>query len=153
MKDTFHLQLRSKRENSQFSDSRLAAILNITIAAYGDLERRADEWRRALPVNKLRVLAALLDIDLRTEIGLEPSTEEHNNVENTSTLIRSLREKRGMSLEEFSDAAGFYPEFGCIVESHPFGLELYPLAICVDVAEALDVPWQGFVSAMLARMG
>ena len=151
MKDVFHTLVRQKREQLAISANDVAAILSMSAHELDDLETHADEWRMVVPIFKIKVLINLLKIDIRVLFDPEFQTLPIPSSETPADVIKFHREALGLSCDELSDKAGFFPPFGIIVEHHPLGLELYPVQVAIFVAEALQMPSDGFVNWILRR--
>lgn len=149
--DVLHSQLKSKRETMGLPSAKLAHLLNITIAAYDDLEMSPAEWRMVLPFYKLRFLISLLEIDMARIIGPAPASKSFDGGTDISILIKALRNEKKLSKHDFAEHVGFQAVFTDIVEEHPLGLELYPPEVAMLVARKLEISPNEFVWWMIRR--
>jgi DNA-binding XRE family transcriptional regulator len=149
--DVLHSELRSKREKMSLSTERMAHLLDISVESYWDLERTPPEWRMVLPFYKLRFAVALLEIDLAPVVGRVGEFGHFKEYTCTSDLVKSFRERSGLSKEEFSQVVGFETVFVDIVEQHPLGLELYPAEVAILVAQTLGIAPDEFLHWMMFR--
>lgn len=141
---TFGHDLAAARTKRGYSQVQTAKIGNMTISSYDDLENSNDEWSTVTPLYDVRTLCALLDLDLLHYVPAS-SGKKIASFRPPNDLIREAREDLHWSRETLSDKLGHKAVFVSIIEEHSAGLLLFPLEVCGEICDVLQLDLRSFL--------
>src|SRR5262249_26565000 len=144
--------IKQQRELLGFSLADVANRIGVSIAAYRDVEWYDDELTRVLPLERLRLLAKVLGLELELLVGTRSRAERSSAARKPPDVrIAEGRRQAGVPGGTMPKDIGFDETFVRLVETDDWALEAYSYDdlkrvadyLKLDAADLLDAPPRG----------
>lgn len=130
----------SQRERLKLNASEVAKASGLTIHEYEDLEDYDDEVISVVPLSKLKSVCRVLDLDILFLLGINPEFKaSEKTFESCESLLRSAREKCGLSIGQVGDEIGIYDWSIAEVENDSSNLDKWVVEDIQALADVLDI--------------
>lgn len=129
--------IRDRRIQLGHQAAVVAERTGLSIYEYSDIEQHADEFETAISAGTARVVCHTLGLEMRNLLGLPQRAPKET--ESVSELIRSTREKRGLSEAELAERIGFAEETVHSLESTPDFADTLPLSVLYELEGVLGL--------------
>ena len=148
-----------RRKELGLTDVETARRCGLSISAYDDIERYAEEIFELVPLHSVKRLCDVLQVDFfdLLEIpcafceGGKSFVEEYRLPR--SEVIRKRREAKGWSADELGDRVGFYEVEIHKLEQEPGHLESWRLDSIKELATEIEVPLQVLLGVKCRKCG
>jgi len=133
-------KIRKRREELGLTESEIAERVGISIYEYGDIEQHANELVSVSPLNVVRKLCNVLNLDMMDLLEIPADgSQVVSSEDGRDKLIRSRMETLGMSEAKIASRLGYEDAAISQLVSDPSFLETWPIESIARLAVALRI--------------
>ncbi len=131
--------IREKREALGLSKAKISESCGLSIMEYHDLETYPDEAFTVLSLGSLLCVCERLNLEIGELFGWQLEVRQSDNGMEFKDFISRVRQSRGLSIGELSDAAGVKEQGIVEAEMDTSALLFWPVEFVKALADALHL--------------
>ena len=131
--------IRERREALGLSEARISESCGLSLVEYHDLEAYPDEAFTVLRLGNLICVCDSLDLEIGELFGWEADVGQSHEVVEYKDFISRIRQSRGLSVAELSNAAGVKEQGIVEAEMDTSALLVWPVEFVKALADALQL--------------
>lgn len=129
--------IRERRKELGLDDTFVSKRSGLSIHQYADVEQHPDEFETAISAKTAMEICAVLGLNVRDVLGL-PQTRSAV-AQSASTVMRTARERHGLSESTLADRIGFDEDTIHSLEASPDKIYSLPLVVIFDLERELGL--------------
>jgi transcriptional regulator with XRE-family HTH domain len=139
-------KIKQRRWQLNLTKQEVAGLAGLNYDSYWDIEEHEDEIENAVSLRDIKRLLEVLGMDLLETLSITCADEKKvTSADSAYTLprnelVRKMREKKGVTSEQFADSAGFSLEAFQRLEEEPEEIDNWELNDILVLSERLAIP-------------